>query len=97
MKIERPSEIVEVCDLCQRQKIYLKKCIVCGKDYCLLCESVIPGCMHQPGICKDCGGDQYVKDVVLKYSKDILNIVNRRDQELKNWGIVNENAKDKTK
>ena len=95
MKKEIPSEVVDVCDICKSQKTYLEKCIVCGKEYCNICEAVMSGCMHQPDICKDCGKDEHVKFVVHKYAKNIFDIVNYRTQELINL-VKNENAKNKT-
>lgn len=86
MKVEIPSKFVNACDICQNQNLYLKKCIVCGKEYCFICEAVIPGCMHPPDICKDCGKDEKVQFVVHKYAKNIFDIVNYRDQELINYG-----------
>lgn len=84
MKVERPSETVDACDLCHRQKIYLKKCIVCGKDYCLSCEAIMSGCMHQPDVCEGCGREKNVIQVVVKYAKEISDTVSRRDEKLKN-------------
>lgn len=95
MKKEIPSRIIEVCDICNREEKILYKCIVCGKDYCMLCEAIIAGCIHKVTICKNCSKDEYVKEVISKYAKMLSFVLDDRDKELKNWGI-NENVKDKT-
>jgi hypothetical protein len=81
MKKEVTKEI-RICDVCERENTYLQKCIVCGKEYCLICQSIIPGCMISVGCCKVCADRDDVNEIVRKYAKPLSETKQQRDKEL---------------
>jgi hypothetical protein len=81
MKIKVPSKTVEVCDICKREGV-LETCLICDKQYCLLCDCYLPGCMIRPDVCNKCDDREDVKAVVEKYSKDFVRIDKLRDVAL---------------
>lgn len=84
MKIKKPAEMVEVCDFCEREKSYLTQCIVCKKEYCLLCRICIAGCIHSPDVCEECAKDERVRDIIVdKYAPRLQIIIKQRDEELR--------------
>lgn len=86
MKQRVPAKMVLVCDICHRQDGYLTKCLVCGREYCLLCRGIISGCMIMPDICRECDDKPEVKTLVDKYADKIVPIVRQRDAALKRLG-----------
>jgi hypothetical protein len=82
MKITKPAEEIEVCDHCQRGG-YLQTCIVCERQYCLLCHTTIIGCWVDTQICKGCSVRDDVKRVVARYAKQITPIIKKRTAALK--------------
>jgi hypothetical protein len=54
METTIPEKKIHVCDFCHdRRESYLQTCIVCGKEFCLICE----GKAHNPyhlQFCQDC-------------------------------------------
>lgn len=85
MKIKVPAKTVEACDICQRQVGggLLSKCVVCGKEYCHICEAIMCGCIHQPKICEHCGANEKVKSVVQRFAKPILTLILKRDTAMR--------------
>jgi hypothetical protein len=81
MKLKKPAEEIEVCDYCSRSG-YLQTCIVCGGQYCLLCEGMISGCWISPRICKVCSTRKDVNLIVEKYAQKISPIIDVRTTEL---------------
>lgn len=83
MKIKKPAEEVDVCDLCQRETgSLLTQCIICGKEYCFSCNAYFPGCWVRPNVCKKCGGKNDVISIVGKYADKITPIIRERDKIL---------------
>lgn len=82
MKKKMPAQIITVCDICERQATFLEKCKACGKEYCLLCNSCIPGCVHQVDVCRKCAGREDVNNIVKKYVPRLRRILDKRDKEL---------------
>lgn len=66
------------------------KCIVCGNEYCMLCEAIIPCIVHRANICKDCGRNENVGVILLKHAKIISTTIDNRDEELKIYGKQNQ-------
>lgn len=82
MKIKIPSKTVEACDICHRETKCLDKCLLCGKEYCYVCEPYLPGCRIKPNVCKNCDDRDDVKRVVAKYAKEFTRIDKLREQAL---------------
>jgi hypothetical protein len=84
MKIKVPSKTIEVCDFCKRDGHgCLTRCVICGKDYCHSCEAMICGCIHQPEICKSCGENEGVKDVILIFAGKLKKLLHKRDYAMR--------------
>lgn len=83
MKVKVPSKTVICCDVCRRESVLLETCLICGKEYCFLCESYLPGCMIRPDVCKKCDDREDVIKVVARYSKDFVRIDKARAMALK--------------
>lgn len=76
-----PEKEVKICDLCEREINYLTKCKVCSKEYCILCNGAIAGCVHQPDLCNKCCNLNTVQDIVEKYVPDFLKIIRERNKD----------------
>ena len=83
MRKRVPAKTVTVCDVCHREDGYLTECIVCGKEYCLLCKCCIPGCMMAPDVCKECDDREDVQKVCAKHAPKFGKVLKRRDDELR--------------
>lgn len=83
MKRKVPAKTIDVCDICERETGLLETCLICGKQYCTLCDSFLPGCMIHPNVCKKCDDRDDVKKIVERYSKDFVRISKLRDAALK--------------
>ncbi len=84
MKLKIPAKTIEVCDVCQRENSsWLTDCTVCVKKYCLLCRAIIAGCVHEVDICKRCGDLDEVREVVDKFVKPLLKVLDERSKALK--------------
>lgn len=77
--------VVEVCDLCggEQPDYSLTACVVCGREYCLLCHAVVPNCRVPPKACRDCGKRADVTEVCDRYAKELGEVVGSRDSELR--------------
>lgn len=82
MKIKIPAKTVEACDICKDTTSILTTCLVCGKEYCLRCQSYLPGCMIRPDVCKGCDDREDVKKIVARYSIDFVRICKLRTKAL---------------
>lgn len=82
MKITKPAEEVDACDLCQAEKKYLQVCVVCGSEFCLMCKGTVPGCWYPPRICKRCQSRDDVIAVVDMFSDEITPIIQNRRRAL---------------
>lgn len=76
-----PGKEIEVCDSCQRGG-FLQTCVVCKGRYCLTCEAIIVGCIHELKVCKKCGDDKAVQAISKKYAPVISAVLKERDVEL---------------
>lgn len=81
MKITKKSEVIEVCDICQTHG-YLKSCIVCHRQYCLIHESILIGCFVQPAVCCECGKRDDVEEVIEQFKPTFRNLVENRNKAL---------------
>ena len=72
---------MEVCDICRRDYV-LTTCRVCGRQFCLMCDALIPGCWVKPEVCKLCGKREDVQAVVQRYAKRITPIIKQRETAL---------------
>lgn len=82
MKIKIPSKTVTACDICHRETGVLDTCLICGKEYCMMCEPYLPGCMIKPHVCKKCDDRDDVKKVVANYADDFVRVYKLRDKAL---------------
>lgn len=84
MKIKVPSKTVEACDICERQCAgsLLTKCVICGKEYCHICEAIMCGCIHQPDVCKKCAAHDAVKATVERFAPLLTGLLKRRNKAL---------------
>jgi len=88
MKKMVPAKTVEVCDLCQRDaNLPLTECVVCGKEHCYMCRAVVCGCGIDPEVCRECGRDEKVIDIVSGYSDSLFSIVRDRRAALAAYGV----------
>jgi hypothetical protein len=84
MKKRIPAQVIELCDVCgTKPGCSMDKCVVCGRDYCLICRAIVSGCIHSVDICKDCGKDQVVEDTILQFSPKLVTVVRERDAALR--------------
>ncbi len=85
MKITIPQKQVEACDICERPVggSMLTTCVVCGKEYCHLCEAIVAGCVHQPDVCKRCAESDSVRATVHRFSPKISRVLKARDRALR--------------
>jgi len=82
MKITRPAEEVELCDVCHRESTYFDTCKSCARRYCITCDGKITGCIHRLDICRICETDKRVNDIAKKYAPLLSDILRKRDKEL---------------
>lgn len=82
MKIKIPAKTVEACDICQHEGCFLRRCLVCQREFCLTCQAIMAGCMIQPKVCKECDDRDDVRAVVERYSHDFVKTYKLRDKAL---------------
>lgn len=82
MKVTVPSKSITVCDICKRESGLLTKCLICGSEYCTMCDAYLPGCMIEAHICRPCDDRLDVQDVIKRYSNDFVKIYKLRDKAL---------------
>jgi hypothetical protein len=61
----------------------MDKCVVCGREYCFICRSIVCGCIHQPDVCKECRDDEIVEKTILQFSPKLVSVLNERDAALR--------------
>jgi hypothetical protein len=83
MKIKKPEEEIEVCDICQCGG-YLKTCIVCHGQYCLSHQAILPGSYVQSSVCEKCGKRDEVMAVIDRFRPTIKTLVDNRNADLSN-------------
>jgi len=81
MKVTVPEKEVEVCDLCQHDG-YLETCLFCQGKFCLTCHGIIPGCIHKVQVCRKCGGEPALREIVSAYVPRLTEILNERDADI---------------
>jgi hypothetical protein len=82
MKRKVLEHVIEVCDFCNRQSTNLTSCIVCKKEYCLICRGIISGCIAMPEICKNCDNLAVVREIVEEFVKPLRAILRKRDGKI---------------
>ena len=83
MKATVPARQVDYCDICYRETGYLRKCVACGREYCLTCEAVVVGCVHKMQVCRECGESDVVACIAKEYAPLILAVLEERDEALR--------------
>lgn len=85
MKVLRPAEEREVCDLCGADA-YLQQCTVCGKMFCLVCDGVVPASWNFTTLCKRCADREDVQKCCEEYAKRLTPIFKAREVALRKLG-----------
>lgn len=85
-----PSKEIKACDICGREANYLKKCQSCGKEYCIICDAIIYGCVHKVEVCRKCQDRKEVQVISEKYAPRIAKLLRDRSREL--WKLPKENT-----
>ena len=75
------NKTIEVCDLCQREGS-LAECTRCHCLYCIMCDSVIPGCVVRAKVCNKCGVDPKVIKICDQYAVKLIAIIQDRDKRI---------------
>jgi hypothetical protein len=75
-----------VCDFCFRENQYLRTCIRCGREFCLTCNGIIPGCGIAPKTCRDCSGSHDVQRLCDQYAPKLSEILKERDAKIAGTG-----------
>ena len=83
MKKKLPARMVDCCDVCNRQDSLLRKCLVCGGDYCWICNAVICGCVSSPDVCLPCGQRNDVNAICDRFAPRFAKVQNDRNEVLK--------------
>lgn len=78
-KVEIPARVISICDLCGAENKYLQKCVVCNKEYCLMCAGIGQNPYRQ-NICTVC-----IKrdDVIKIIDAGLLGYRKAKDNQLK--------------
>lgn len=83
MKTIIPAKEVDVCDICHREVDLFDHCLFCGKEFCYSCAGrVIPGCIHEVNICKNCQKEPKVLEIIAKHAPLIKAAIVARDEEI---------------
>jgi len=90
-----PAHEETYCDVCHRLERYLLVCIACGKEYCLTCRGIIPGCMVAPDVCKKCDERPAVREICERFAPMIKDLVTQRDVEIARLILVTDEPKRK--
>ncbi len=77
MKVKK---LIELCDICQRNG-YLIKCLVCGREVCLMCKADL-GNPYNAGVCKKCEEHPKVNKILQKSLSNWRNNNTRLDKKL---------------
>ncbi len=83
MKITRPAQTVEVCDICRVSSRFLQTCDVCGNQFCLSCEGTVAASWGFTRICRDCAKADVVRAVCAKFAKRLTPIYRAREKALR--------------
>ena len=87
MKIIKPEEEIEVCDVCQRDG-YLTTCLVCAGKFCLIHRAVLPGCFVTADVCTRCEKREDVEAVIDQFKPTFRVLVDNRDAALSSLANV---------
>ena len=82
MKIKKPEQEIEVCDVCQRDG-YLQMCQICHGQFCLTHRAILPGCFVSVDVCEPCGKREDVQAVIDRFLPDFKKLVTTRDAALR--------------
>lgn len=77
-----PEHEIKICDVCHRESNYLDTCPVCGREYCIVCEAIISGCIHKVEVCRMCGDMHEVMDIAERFAPKIKAVLLEREAEL---------------
>lgn len=88
MKQIVPSKEILMCDICHREANHLTTCIFCGTEYCFMCESIIPGCLHKVNTCKKCDDHPVLLEIVYRHVPFISAALIEREREIRAASIA---------
>ncbi len=82
MKKRIPECEVDVCDFCERAG-FLEGCHVCGRQFCLSHQGMIPATWGFTTICTECADRDDVRSICENYAEQLTPIYIARDEVLK--------------
>ena len=87
----RPEETVSFCDFCKNEKVYLTKCKVCDREYCLVCGGIgiNPFGIH---ICKECIHSKKVEAILQDSLEPYRREMKKVEQKLNELGFSETNG-----
>lgn len=85
MKVTKPAETVEVCDICG-QRDHLKDCDVCGRQFCLSHEGIVGQCWGFTCLCCECVEHESVQKICKRYADLLTPIFEERRATLVRLG-----------
>lgn len=85
MRIRR-NDVIEVCDFCQRFG-YLRRCIICKRQFCLICNGV-GGNVYNQNICKECIKQEDVEEILNKGLKTWRMVQTKQKNLLKQCKVI---------
>jgi len=86
MKIKIPAKIAYTCDICQGitpSHLSLNTCVVCKRDFCVVCHGTFAGCVVGVEVCEDCARSSAVNRVVDRFAGQLQLVLNQRLSQLK--------------
>ena len=69
------------CDVCGREGSYNGKCVICGKEYCYVCEFIGFNPTHVR-LCKDHQKDDSMQEIILSFQKRYRRLHNDIEKKL---------------
>jgi hypothetical protein len=82
VKIRIPEYERDVCDFCKRAGC-LQECHVCGREFCLSHQGIIPATWGFTTICIECADRDDVQMICQNYAEELTPIYISRDEALK--------------
>lgn len=93
MKITIPAKVKEVCDICHGDG-FLQTCLTCKGRYCLTCDAIMAGCVHEVDVCRKCSDRQDVQILVKRWAPRISAVIKKRDNQLRHLPIHPQGGKE---
>lgn len=89
MKKQIPEHELNVCDLCERSG-FLSECHVCGREFCLSHQGMVPATWGFTTICTECADRNDVQIICRSYAEQLALIYKARDKALKELAVGSE-------